>query len=66
MIIIQNGQLVSPSGLTRADLALDGGRIVAIEPHIEPGEGDTVHDAAGCYVFPGFIDGHTHLDMERG
>lgn len=66
MIIIQNGQLVSPSGLTRADLALDGGRIVAIEPHIEPGEGDTVHDAAGCYVFPGFIDGHTHLDMESG
>lgn len=66
MIIIQNGQLVSPSGLTRADLALDGGRIAAIEPHIEPGEGDTVHDAAGCYVFPGFIDGHTHLDMDSG
>ncbi len=66
MIIIQNGQLVSPSGLTRADLALDGGKIVAIQPHIQPGSGDTVQDASGCYVFPGFIDGHTHLDMDNG
>ena len=23
-------------------------------------------EAAGCLVFPGFIDGHTHLDMDSG
>ena len=66
MIIIQNGQLVSPTGLTRADLAMDEGRIVSIAPHLAPGPQDTVYDAQGCYVFPGFIDGHTHLDMDSG
>lgn len=66
MIIIQNGQLVSPKGLTRADLAMEDGRIVAIEPHIQPTAEDTVHNAEGCYVFPGFVDGHTHLDMDNG
>ena len=66
MIIIQNGQLVSHTGLTRADLAMDEGRIVSIAPHLAPGPQDTVYDAQGCYVFPGFIDGHTHLDMDSG
>jgi dihydropyrimidinase len=66
MTIIQNGRLVSPEGLTSADLALEQGKIVAIAPHIQPNEGDTVMDAAGCYVFPGFIDGHTHLEMDNG
>lgn len=23
-------------------------------------------EAAGCLVFPGFIDAHTHLDMDSG
>ena len=29
-------------------------------------EGDTVEDAAGCWVFPGFIDGHTHMQCWTG
>ena len=59
MIIIKNGALVTPQGLRRADLAMDGDKIVRIAAAIEPAEGDTVEDAAGCWVFPGFIDGHT-------
>ena len=55
MIIIKNGALVTPQGLRRADLAMDGDKIVRIAAAIEPAEGDTVEDAAGCWVFPGFI-----------
>ena len=61
MIIIKNGALVTPQGLRRADLAMEGDKIVRIAAAIEPAEGDTVEDAAGCWVFPGFIDGHTHM-----
>ena len=64
MTILQNGTLVLPEGPARADLAFDAGKIRAIAPSIAPKEGDSVRDVSGCLVFPGFIDGHTHLDME--
>ena len=63
LIIIRNGVLITPEGRKETSLAVDGGRIVRIGP-VEPGPGDQVYDAAGCYVYPGFIDGHTHLDLE--
>ena len=52
MIIIKNGALVTPQGLRRADLAMEGDKIVRIAAAIEPGADDTVEDAAGCWVFP--------------
>lgn len=66
MYIIQNGTLVSSEKTWQADLAIDGGKITAISPAIAPKHGDQVLDAAGCFVFPGFIDPHTHLDMDNG
>ncbi len=62
MIIIRNGTLVTEEGLIRADLALDQGKIAKIG-EIPAAEGDEVADAEGCLVYPGFIDGHTHLDL---
>ena len=63
MIILQNGVLITPEGKKEASLAMDGGKIVKIGS-ITPGPGDEVVDASGCYIYPGFIDGHTHLDLE--
>ena len=62
MTIIVNGTLVTPDGERRTSLAVLDGKIKMIG-EIEPREGDEVLDASGCYVFPGFIDGHTHLDL---
>ena len=50
MIIIKNGALVTPQGLRRADLAMEGDKIVRIAAAIEPGEDDTVQDATDCWV----------------
>ena len=66
MIIIANGALVTPEGLRRGDIALDGGRIVEVAARIEPGPSDTVEDATGCWVLPGLIDAHTHLRCWTG
>lgn len=66
MTIIKNGTAVLPSGLKKADIAFENGVIVRIAPAIEAGAGDTTVDADGCLIFPGFIDGHTHLDMNSG
>ena len=64
--ILANGTLVTPEGLRRADLALEGGRIAEIAAHIAPGLTDVVEDVGGCWVFPGFIDAHTHLQCWTG
>ena len=47
MIIIKNGALVTPQGLRRADLAMEGDKIVRIAAAIEPGgEGNSPDCAA--------------------
>ena len=66
MTIIQHGTLVLPDGLMQGDLAFENGVITRVAPAIEAGAGDAVCEAAGCLVFPGFIDAHTHLDMDSG
>lgn len=66
MKIIKNGTLVSPDKSWKADIAISNNKIVEISSHINASENDEVYDASGCYVFPGFIDGHTHFDMDTG
>lgn len=41
-------------------MKIEGETIVAIGQDLS---GDTVLDATGCYVMPGGIDPHTHLEM---
>ncbi|MFN3724429.1 MAG: amidohydrolase family protein, partial [Paracoccaceae bacterium] len=43
-----------------ADVKIEGGVVVEIGTGLS---GDTVLDASGCYVMPGGIDPHTHLEM---
>lgn len=62
MIIIKNGHIVGEEVLV-GDLAIENGKIAEIAEKIEPRDGDEVIDASGCWVFPGFIDPHTHFDM---
>ena len=66
MYVIQNGTLVSAERTWRADLAMEGSKIATIAPQIPISPGDQVMDASDCLVFPGFIDPHTHLDMDNG
>ncbi|TKB26207.1 beta-aspartyl-peptidase [Desulfopila sp. IMCC35006] len=64
MILIQNGDIYTPSALGRGDVLIGGGRILHIAEHIDPaslpGKNDLI-DAKGMAVTPGFIDGHQHF-----
>ncbi len=58
--VIRNGTIVTADLTYKADVAIDGGKIVEIGENLK---GDRELDATGCYVMPGGIDPHTHLEM---
>lgn len=60
-LLIKNGEIVTASERYRADVYCEGETITRIGPDLEAGPDVEVIDAAGKYVFPGFIDPHTHI-----
>ena len=63
-LVIRGGTVIDGTGTDgyRADVGIDGGRIVEIAPEINGGDREL--DASGCVVAPGFIDIHTHYDAQ--
>ena len=58
--VIRNGTIVTADLTYKADVLVEGGKIVEIGMALK---GDKTLDATGCYVMPGGIDPHTHLEM---
>ena len=58
--VIKNGTIVTADLTYKADVLVEGGKIAEIGAGLS---GDEVLDATGCYVMPGGIDPHTHLEM---
>ncbi|HLO66235.1 MAG TPA: amidohydrolase family protein [Holophaga sp.] len=56
---IRNGRVALDGSLLDADVLVADGKVAAVG---EVGGADREIDAAGCYVLPGFMDFHTHVD----
>ena len=63
-ILIRGGTLVNHHRQWRGDLLCVNGKIEAVGEDLEAPAGAQVIDAGGCYVMPGGIDPHTHMQME--
>ena len=61
-ILIKNGHIVTASEDFKADIYVEGEKIVAIGKDLKY-DAQKVIDASGKLVFPGGIDPHVHLDM---
>src|SRR5215475_10342969 len=60
-LLVRNGTVVAEAGIGVADLAVDGGTIVAVAPEIAGTAREEI-DATGLHVFPGLIDAHVHFN----
>lgn len=70
-LIISGGKLInvySGEMLDGMEIAIVDGRIcyVGASAKHTRGEATEILDATGCYVSPGFIDGHTHIGHSPG
>lgn len=68
MLVIKNGKIVTMTGrlIDGGDILTENGVIREIHDtsEYEPHSDDTVIDATDCFVFPGFIDMHTHCGLD--
>jgi dihydropyrimidinase len=63
-LTIRNGTVVTASEIVRCDIGITGEKIVAIAERLGAGARDI--DGAGCYVLPGGIDSHCHIEQLSG
>lgn len=63
-LLIRGGLVVDGSGEPGriADLRIVGDRIVEVAPRLRPRRGESILEAKGLVVAPGFIDIHNHSD----
>ncbi|MET3939563.1 dihydropyrimidinase [Paenibacillus sp. PvP094] len=64
--LIRNGVLVTAADTFAADILIENGKITQIGIGMVADDRTEIVDASGCYVIPGGIDPHTHLDMPFG
>jgi dihydropyrimidinase len=62
-LVISRGTVVTPGGVFRSDVGIRGSQIAALGVDLTAAR--TI-DATGCYVIPGGVDVHVHLQMQLG
>lgn len=63
--LLKGGKVVSGTGWAQEDVLIEDGRITKVGPDLscENVEGMDIVDVKGKWIFPGFIDAHTHFDL---
>ncbi len=61
-LLIKNGTVVTASDIQEADVYIEGEQIHTIGKNLQL-KADRVIDADGCYLLPGGIDAHTHMEL---
>jgi dihydropyrimidinase len=61
-LMIRNGTVVTATDHYRADVYIEDEKVAQIGARLDqPAEREI--DASGCYLFPGGIDAHTHMEL---
>ncbi len=60
-LLIRNGEIVTADSRQRADIYVEDQTVTRIGVNLQVPPETEIVDAAGKYVFPGFIDPHVHI-----
>lgn len=61
--LIRQGKIFEGGSQRSADILIENGIIAKIAPELKPANGIDIIDAAGCYIWPGGIDPHVHMQL---
>lgn len=61
--LLKNGTVVTGEKSERLDILVEGEKIVQVGKNLPSKDAQEI-DVSGKLLFPGFIDGHTHFDLE--
>ena len=61
-ILIKNGIIITATDKYTADVYIEGEKIHTIGKNLNLNTNEVI-DAKGCYIFPGGIDPHTHMEL---
>ncbi|EOH98852.1 dihydropyrimidinase [Enterococcus moraviensis ATCC BAA-383] len=64
-ILLKGGTVVSAKGRRQVDVRITGEKIVEMGTNLDVAD-STVTDVSGAFLLPGFIDAHTHLELNNG
>ncbi|MGX7263088.1 dihydropyrimidinase [Enterococcus crotali] len=64
-ILLKGGTVVSAKDRRQVDVRIDGEKIVEMGTNLKA-ENSIVEDVSGLFLLPGFIDAHTHLELNNG
>jgi dihydropyrimidinase len=65
-VMIKNGTVVTATDIYEADVFIQGEKVAAIGQGLDKTlsvKADKTIDAKGCYIIPGGIDAHTHMEL---
>ncbi len=63
--IIKNGIIATDTEVFNGDILIEDEKIAAVGKDMEVGDAEVI-DASGCYILPGAVDVHTHMDLDVG
>jgi imidazolonepropionase-like amidohydrolase len=68
MLLIRNGMMHNAidKDAVLCDILVQDGKIAQVAPAINPPDGPLeIVDAAGCNVYPGLVDAHSHIGLDQ-
>ncbi|WP_163653817.1 dihydropyrimidinase [Listeria sp. PSOL-1] len=64
-LLLKGGVVVSANERRALDVRIEGEKVVEMGAHL-PQQDSEVENVSGLFLLPGFIDAHTHLELNNG